>query len=94
MLLVYRSSGRAITITFWNTEEDLGSSVEKASQLRQQAADSGGLRSGQSRTMRSVWSSAGKASKTRRPRLHPAGDTKPLRKLRDDCILLPSVSLT
>jgi hypothetical protein len=43
MLLVYRSSGRAITITFWNTEEDLGSSVEKASQLRQQAADSGGL---------------------------------------------------
>jgi hypothetical protein len=43
MLLVYRSSGRAITITFWNTEEDLGSSVEKASQLRQQAADSRGL---------------------------------------------------
>ena len=48
MLLIDRGSGKAITITFWDTEEDLNTSVARANQLRQQAADSGGL------TVRSV----------------------------------------
>jgi heme-degrading monooxygenase HmoA len=42
-LLVDRSSGNAITITYWDTEEHLESSVEAANRVWQQAADTGGL---------------------------------------------------
>jgi heme-degrading monooxygenase HmoA len=42
-LLVDRKSGKAITITYWDTEEHLESSVEAADRVRQQAADTGGL---------------------------------------------------
>ena len=43
MLLVDRSTGKAITITFWDTEENLHGSAEQANQVRQQAASSGNL---------------------------------------------------
>ena len=43
MLLIDRDSGKAITLTFWDTEEHLRSSAEQASQIRRQAADAGGL---------------------------------------------------
>jgi heme-degrading monooxygenase HmoA len=42
-LLVDRDSGKAITITYWDTEEHLQSSVEQANQLRQRAAGTAGL---------------------------------------------------
>lgn len=42
-LLVDRNSGKAITITYWDTEEHLQSSVEAANQIRSQAADASGL---------------------------------------------------
>ena len=42
-LLVDRDSGKAITITYWDTQEQLQASVEAANQIRQQAADAGGL---------------------------------------------------
>ena len=42
-LLVDRDSGKAITITYWDTEEHLRSSAEQANKLRQEASDSGGL---------------------------------------------------
>jgi heme-degrading monooxygenase HmoA len=42
-LLVDRSSGKAITITYWDTEEHLQASVDAANQVRQRAADQGGL---------------------------------------------------
>ena len=43
MLLVDRAGGKGITITFWDSEEHLQTGVEKANQLRRQAADAGGL---------------------------------------------------
>jgi heme-degrading monooxygenase HmoA len=42
-LLVDRDNGKAITITYWETEEDMQASVEQTNRLRQQAADTGGL---------------------------------------------------
>jgi heme-degrading monooxygenase HmoA len=42
-LLVDRKSGKAITITYWDSEEHLEASVEAANKVRQQAADTGGL---------------------------------------------------
>ena len=42
-LLVDRDNGRAITITYWDTEENLRSSAEQANKLRQEASDTGGL---------------------------------------------------
>ena len=42
-LLVSRDSGKAITITYWDSEEHLRSSVEQANKLRQEAAEAGGL---------------------------------------------------
>lgn len=42
-LLVERNSGKAITITYWDSEEHLQGSVEAANQARQQAAEAGGL---------------------------------------------------
>jgi heme-degrading monooxygenase HmoA len=42
-LLVDRNSGKAITITYWETEEHLRSSAERANKLRQEASDTGGL---------------------------------------------------
>ena len=38
-LLVDRSSGKALTITVWNSEETLQASVEAANQIRSSAAD-------------------------------------------------------
>jgi heme-degrading monooxygenase HmoA len=43
MLLIDRDGRKAITITFWDSEEHLRSSAEQANQIRQQAADSTGL---------------------------------------------------
>jgi heme-degrading monooxygenase HmoA len=43
MLLVDRDSGKAITITLWDTEESLQSTSEQADSVRKQAADAGGL---------------------------------------------------
>jgi heme-degrading monooxygenase HmoA len=42
-LLVASDSGKAITITYWDTEEHLRSSAERANKLRQETADTGGL---------------------------------------------------
>lgn len=42
-LLVDRNSGKAITITYWDTEDHLQSSAEQANKLRQEASDTGGL---------------------------------------------------
>lgn len=42
-LLVDRNSGKAITITYWETEEHLRSSAEKANKIRQEASDASGL---------------------------------------------------
>ena len=41
--LVDRGSGKAISITYWDSEEHLQSSVESASKLRQQVADDAGI---------------------------------------------------
>ncbi|MFN2490194.1 MAG: hypothetical protein ABR529_10755 [Actinomycetota bacterium] len=43
MLLIDRDSGKAITVTFWDTEENLQSSAERANAIRQQASSAGGL---------------------------------------------------
>ena len=43
MLLVDRGGGKAITITFWDSEDSLRATAEQANQVRQQAADTGGL---------------------------------------------------
>jgi heme-degrading monooxygenase HmoA len=43
MLLVSPDTGRAITITFWESEEALRASGQQASQARQQAAGSAGM---------------------------------------------------
>jgi heme-degrading monooxygenase HmoA len=42
-LLVDRNSGKAITITYWDSEDHLQSSAEQANKLRQEASDTGGL---------------------------------------------------
>jgi heme-degrading monooxygenase HmoA len=42
-LLVDRDNGKAITITYWDTEENLRSSAEQANKLRQEASETGGL---------------------------------------------------
>lgn len=42
-LLVDRSSGKALTITVWDSEETLQASVEAANQLRSSAADAAGV---------------------------------------------------
>ena len=42
-LLVDQDSGKAITITYWDTEEHLQSSAEQANKLRQEASDTAGL---------------------------------------------------
>jgi heme-degrading monooxygenase HmoA len=42
-LLVDGENGKAITITYWETEEHLRSSAERANKLRQEASDTGGL---------------------------------------------------
>jgi heme-degrading monooxygenase HmoA len=42
-LLVDRNSGKAVTITYWDTEDHLKASVEAADKLRRRAADMGGL---------------------------------------------------
>ena len=41
-LLVDRSSGKALTITVWESEEAIQSSVEAANRIRSSAADSAG----------------------------------------------------
>jgi len=41
-LLIDRSSGKALTITVWDSEETLLSSVEAANRLRSGAADAAG----------------------------------------------------
>lgn len=41
-LLVDRASGEAMTITLWKDETALAASVEKANDIRRQAADTGG----------------------------------------------------
>jgi heme-degrading monooxygenase HmoA len=43
MLLVDREGGKAITITFWDSADDLEASSEQANQLRQQVANAAGL---------------------------------------------------
>ncbi len=43
MLLIDRDSGKAITITFWDTEEHVRSSAERANAIRQQASSTAGL---------------------------------------------------
>lgn len=43
MLLVDRDGGKAITITFWDSADDLQASSEQANQLRQQVANQAGL---------------------------------------------------
>jgi hypothetical protein len=48
MLLVDRQSGKAMTITFWESEQARERSVEQANQLRDQAVSEAGL------TVRSV----------------------------------------
>ena len=42
-LLVDQDSGKAITITYWETEEDLRTSAEQANKLHKEASDTGGL---------------------------------------------------
>jgi heme-degrading monooxygenase HmoA len=41
--LVDRDNGKAVSITYWDSEEHLQSSVERANKVRQGAADAGGL---------------------------------------------------
>jgi heme-degrading monooxygenase HmoA len=43
MLLVDREGGKAITITFWDSADDLQATSEQANQLRQQVAETAGL---------------------------------------------------
>ena len=42
-LLVDRTSGKALTITVWESEEALQSSVEAANRIRSSAADTAGV---------------------------------------------------
>jgi len=43
MLLVSPDTGKAITITFWESEEALRATEQQANQTRQQAAGSAGM---------------------------------------------------
>jgi heme-degrading monooxygenase HmoA len=43
MLLVDRSSGKAMSITFWDTEDHLNGSAERANQVRQTASSAAGV---------------------------------------------------
>jgi heme-degrading monooxygenase HmoA len=43
MLLIDREGGKAITITFWDSADDLRATSEQADQLRQQVANTAGL---------------------------------------------------
>ncbi|HEX2235518.1 MAG TPA: hypothetical protein VHK89_04520 [Actinomycetota bacterium] len=43
MLLVDRTTGKAITITLWDTEDNLHASAEQANKVREQASSSGQL---------------------------------------------------
>jgi heme-degrading monooxygenase HmoA len=43
MLLIDREGGKAITITFWDSADDLQATSEQADQLRQQVASTAGL---------------------------------------------------
>ena len=43
MLLVDRENGKAITITLWDSADDLEATSEQANQIRQQVADTAGL---------------------------------------------------
>jgi heme-degrading monooxygenase HmoA len=43
MLLIDRTSGKAITVTLWDSEESLRSSSEQAKTLRERGAGAGGL---------------------------------------------------
>lgn len=43
MLLIDREGGKAITITFWDSADDLQATSEQADQLRQQVANTAGL---------------------------------------------------
>ena len=42
-LFADRNNGKAVTVTYWDTEDHLKASVEAANELRQRAADTGGL---------------------------------------------------
>lgn len=42
-LLVDRSSGKAMTITVWDSEESIKASIEAANKLRSDAADAAGV---------------------------------------------------
>jgi heme-degrading monooxygenase HmoA len=43
MLLIDRDSGKAISLTLWDSEDNLRSSSEQANTLRERAAGAGGL---------------------------------------------------
>ena len=43
MLLVDRENGKAITITFWDSADDLEATSEQANQMREQVANAAGL---------------------------------------------------
>jgi heme-degrading monooxygenase HmoA len=43
MLLIDRESGKAISLTLWDSEDSLRSSSEQANTLRERAAGTGGL---------------------------------------------------
>jgi heme-degrading monooxygenase HmoA len=43
MLLIDRDSGKAISLTLWDSEDSLRSSSEQANTLRERAASAGGL---------------------------------------------------
>jgi heme-degrading monooxygenase HmoA len=43
MLLIDRDSGKAISLTLWDSEDSLRSSSEQANTLRERAAGAGGL---------------------------------------------------
>jgi heme-degrading monooxygenase HmoA len=43
LFLIDRNNNKAITITLWEDEDSLKASAEQANQVRQSAADSGGL---------------------------------------------------
>jgi heme-degrading monooxygenase HmoA len=43
MLLIDREGGKAITVTFWDSADDLQATSQQADQLRQQVANTAGL---------------------------------------------------
>jgi heme-degrading monooxygenase HmoA len=43
MLLIDRDSGKAISLSLWDSEDSLRSSSEQANTIREKAADTGGL---------------------------------------------------